>query len=177
MRPLRRAWLVASAVAWAGVALSLPVKPVWPLTLRDALPTALPGWTAAPKDELPEEDENEIGRYVEVSRFFQRIESATSAKQFRLVIQDYNDKNAADSVRKAVADAKKTPGVDARELEISGHKAFSVTDRGGPKPTTIVTVIVAPSRLVVGQGANVGGDEAIGLVRQVDLVRVAAVRR
>jgi hypothetical protein len=169
--------LFGGAIALACTALALPEKPVWPLTLRDALPSALPGWTAAPKEDLPEEDENEIGKYVEVSRFFQRIESPTSAKQFRLVIQDYNGRNAADSVRKAVTDAKKTSGVDAREIEISGHKAFSVTDRSGPRPTTIVTVVVSPSRLVLGQGANVGGDEAIGLIRQVDLARVAAVQR
>lgn len=177
MNALRRLLIFAGAFLPAWTVLALADKPVWPLTLREALPTALPGWTAAPKDDLPEEDENEIGKYVEASRFFQRIESASSAKQFRLVIQDYDGKNAADSVRKAVADAKKATGVEARELEVGGHRAFSVTDRSGPRPTTIVTVVVTPSRLVLGQGANVAGDEAITLVRQVDLARVAAVKR
>ncbi len=174
---LRRGLLFVGAIAWSLTVLALADKPVWPLTLREALPAALPGWTAAPKEELPEEEENAIGRYVEVARFFQRIESPTSAKQFRLAIQDYNDRNAADSVRKAVADAKKASGVDAREIEMGGHKAFAVTDRSGARPTTIVTLVVTPSRLVLGQGANVGADEAIGLMRQVDLAKVAAVRR
>ena len=177
MRRRLSEWAAAGAMACACAMLALPEKPVWPLTLRNALPAALPGWTAAPKEDLPEEDENEIGKYVEVSRFFQKIESPTSAKQFRLVIQDYNDRDAADSVRRAMSEAKKAQAVDAREIEIGGHKAYAVTDRGGPKPTTIVTVVVTPSRLVLGQGANVAGEEAIALVRQVDLEKVAAVRR
>lgn len=161
----------------ACAAFSLPDKPVWPLTLRNGLPTELPGWVAAPKENLPEEDENQMGKYVEVSRFFQRIESPTSTKQFRIVIQDYDGKDVVESIRKAVAEAKKSLGVDARELEIGGHKAFSVTDRTGPHPTTIVTVVVTPSRLVVGQGANVDGEEAIALVRRADLVKIASIER
>ena len=35
-----------------------PDKPVWPLTLREALPVQMTGWVAAPRDELPDEDEN-----------------------------------------------------------------------------------------------------------------------
>ena len=163
--------------AIGSTALCFPENPVWPLTLRGGLPPALPGWTPAPKDDLPEEDENEMGEYVEISRFFQRIESPTSAKQFRVVIQDYNGKDVAGAIRKAVAQAKKNPAVEARELEIGGRRAFAVTDRSGPRPTTIVTVIVMPSRLVLGQGANVAGEEAIALIRQVDLAKVAAIAK
>jgi hypothetical protein len=158
-------------------ALSRPEKPVWPLTLREGLPGTLPGWTPAPKDDLPEEDENEIGKYVEISRFFQRIESPTSAKQFRVVIQDYNGKEVAGSIRRAVAEAKKNSSVETREVEIGGRKAFAVTDRSGLRPTTILTVLVTPSRLVLGQGANVTGEEAIALIRQVDLAKVASVTK
>ena len=157
--------------------LAIAEKPVWPLTLREGLPAALPGWTPAPKDDLPDEDENEMGKYVEVSRFFQRIESPTLAKQFRVVIQDYDGRDVVESIRKAVAEAKKNPGVEARELEIGGRKAFAVTDRSGPHPTTLVTVVVISSRLVLGQGANVAGDEAIALIRKVDLAKVATVTR
>src|SRR6476469_9763678 len=80
---------LVTTLAMAGVARSAPPEtPRWPLTLRDGLPEAIPGWAAAPRDPLPEEDENGMGHYVEVSRFFQRIESSTSTKQFRLAVQD-----------------------------------------------------------------------------------------
>lgn len=154
-----------------------PEKPVWPLTLRDGLPASLPGYAAAPTDPLPDESENEMGSYVEVSRFFQRIESATSTKQFRLAIQDYGSgKDVVAALRKAFAEAKQA-GVETRELEVSGHKTLVVTDRSSGRPTTLVTVIVTPSRLVLGQGANVSGDEALQLVKLVDFARVAAVKR
>jgi hypothetical protein len=161
----------------ASAAFALPEKPVWPLTLREGLPPALPGWTSAPKDDLPEEGENEIGKYVEVSRFFQRIESPSSAKQFRIAIQDYDGKAVAESIRRAVAEARRNAAVETREVEIGGRKAFAVTDRSGPRPATLVTVVVTPSRLVLGQGANVTGDEAIALVKQADVAKIAAVRR
>ena len=155
-----------------------PYKPTWPLTLREGLPVSLPGYAAAPTDTLPEEAENEMGPYVEASRFFQRIESQTSTKQFRLAVQDYGEgKNLIASLRKAFTEAKKTGGVEARETEISGHKTFVVTDRSTGKPTTLVTVIVLPSRLVLGQGANVSGDEAVQLVKAVDFAKVVAVQR
>jgi hypothetical protein len=175
---VQKSWRLLGVFSLFGVGaavLAIPQKPVWPLTLREGLPTALPGWTPAPKDDLPEEDENEMGKYVEVSRFFQRIESPTLAKQFRVVIQDYGERGVIESIRRAVAEAKKSPGVEARDLEIGGRKAFAVTDRSGPHPTTLVTVVVTPSRLVLGQGANVAADEAIALIKQVDLARVATV--
>ncbi len=157
---------------------ALPDKPEWPLTLREGLPASLPGYAAAPTDTLPEEAENEMGPYVEASRFFQRIESPTSTKQFRIAVQDYGDgRDLMASLRKAVAEAKKTSGVETRETEISGHRTFVVTDRSTGRPTTLVTVIVLPSRLVLGQGANVTGEEAVQLVKAVDFAKVAAVKR
>jgi hypothetical protein len=154
-----------------------PDKPAWPLTLREGLPASLPGYAAAPTDSLPDESENEMGQYVEVSRFFQRIESATSTKQFRLAIQDYGiGKDLVAALRKAFTEAKQA-GVEARELEVSGHKTFAVTDRSSGRPTTLVTVIVTPSRLVLGQGANVSADEALALVKTVDFAKVLAVKK
>jgi hypothetical protein len=155
-----------------------PDKPSWPLTLREGLPGSLPGYAPAPTDTLPEEAENEMGPYVEASRFFQRIESPSSTKQFRIAVQDYGDgKDLLASLRKAFAEAKKTSGVETREMEISGHKTFVVTDRSTGRPTTLVTVIVLPSRLVLGQGANVSGEEAVQLVKSVDFAKVVAVKR
>ena len=157
--------------------IAAPEKPVWPLTLREGLPATLPGYEAAPRDPLPEEGENEMGKYTEVSRFFQRIENPNSTKQFRLAVQDYgagSDLQAA--IRKAFTEASRAGEVEAREVQISGSKAFVVTDRSSGRPTTLVTVIVTPSRLVLGQGANVAGEEAARLVGRVDLARIAGAR-
>jgi hypothetical protein len=177
-RALPAAILASCLLLGAPVLLvAAPDRPAWPLTLREGLPATLPGYAAAPTESLPDESENEMGAYVEVSRFFQRIESATSTKQFRLVIQDYGSgKDLLAALRKAFAEAKQA-GVEARELEISGHKTFAVTDRSSGRPTTLVTVIVTPSRLVLGQGANVPGDEALQLVKSVDFARVRAVKK
>jgi hypothetical protein len=154
-----------------------PDKPSWPLTLREGLPVTLPGYAAAPTDRLPDEAENEMGSYVEVSRFFQRIESQSSTKQFRIAVQDYaSGKDLAASLRGAVAEAKKA-GAETRETEISAHKTFVVTDRSTGRPTTLVTVIVLPSRLVLGQGANVPAEEAVELIKSVDFAKVAAVKK
>ncbi len=157
---------------------ALPDKPAWPLVLREGLPARLPGYAAAPSDPLPEENENEMGAYVEVSRFFQRIESPSSTRQFRLAVQDYGSgKDLAPALRKAFTEARRTAGVETKETEISGHKVFVVTDRSSGRPTTLVTVIVMPGRLVLGQGANVPGDEATHLVEAVDFAKVEAVKR
>lgn len=167
------AWIAVAAMAAAGS----PDKPVWPLTLREGLPTSLPGWSAAPSDPLPDEGENDMGKYTEVARFFQRIEGPSSAKQFRIAVQDYGaGKDLKAALRKAFTEASKTPGIEAREVELGGNRALVVTDRSGPNPTTLVTVIVSPGRLVLGQGANVGPDEAVGLVRRVEFARVAAAK-
>ena len=47
-------------------------------------------------------------------------------------------------------------------------KAFAVTDRSSGNPTTLVTVVVLPSRLVLAQGANVDRDAALKLLAYVD---------
>lgn len=155
-----------------------PDKPSWPLTLREGLPASLPGYAAAPTDSLPEEAENEMGPYVEASRFFQRVESQTSTKQFRIAIQDYTSgKDLGASLRTAFAEAKKTKGVETRETEVSGHKTFVVTDRSTGRPTSLATVIILPSRLVLGQGANVSAEEALQLIKAVDFAKVAAVKK
>jgi hypothetical protein len=157
---------------------ALPDKPAWPLVLREGLPLRLPGYAAAPSDPLPEENENEMGAYVEVSRFFQRIESPSSTKQFRLAVQDYGSgKDVVKALRKAFAEAGRAPGIEAKATEISGHKTFVVTDRSSGRPTTLVTVIVTPGRLVLGQGANVPGEEAARLIQAVDFAKVEAAGR
>jgi hypothetical protein len=150
-----------------------PAKTAWPLSLRDGIPTTLPGYAAAPRDPLPDTDENEMGLYTEVSRFFQRIESPTSVKQFRLVVQDYGaGKDLAGAIKKAVAEAARAPSVEAKEVKVAGLTAFAVTDRSGPNPTTLVTVLASPGRLVLAQGANVDRDEALKLLGHVDFPRV-----
>jgi hypothetical protein len=153
---------------------ALPEKaPVWPLSLRNGLPTTLPGYAAAPRDPLPDSDENEMGTFTEVSRFFQRIESETSVKQFRLVVQDYGaGKDLAGAIHTAVDLASRAPNVDAQELKIAGLPAFAVTDRSGANPTTLVTVIATPARLVLAQGANVDRDEALKLLGKVDFQKI-----
>lgn len=173
--------MLAIAAFWLCPALLLtaapPGKPAWPLTLREGLPATLPGYASAPTESLPDEDENEMGPYTEVARFFQRIESATSVKQFRLAVQDYG--SATDlltPLRKAFEEARQA-GVETRAIEIAGHKAFVVTDRSQGRPTTLVTVLATPTRLVLGEGANVAGDEAVQLVKAVDFAKVVAVKR
>jgi hypothetical protein len=170
----------------AAVALSLAAlvvvaaqerKTAWPLSLADGLPKALPGYTAAPTDPLPNTDENDMGVFTEVSRFFQQIESPTVTRQFRLVVQDYGkEKNLEPEIRKAIAEAAKAPSVEAKEVKVAGLPAFAATDRSGPNPTTLVTVVVLPSRLVLAQGANVDREAALKLLAAVDFARVAATK-
>jgi len=119
-----------------------------------------------------------MGAHVEVSRFFQRIESKSSTSQFRIAIQDYAAaRDLTPDLRKAFQQAKQTGAVETREVEFAGRKAFLVTDRSSGRPTTLVTVVAAPSRLVLGEGANVGPDEAIRLVSLVDMARVVAIKK
>ena len=152
-------------------------KTGWPLSLRDGIPKELPGYAAAPTDPLPDTDENDMGVFTEVSRFYQKIESPTVTRQFRLVVQDYGkDKDLTESIRKAVAESAKVPSVEAKEVKVAGLPAFAVTDRSGGNPTTLVTVVVLPSRLVLAQGANVSRDEALKLLERVDFPRVAATK-
>jgi hypothetical protein len=167
--------LLLFAAAWFAVAQER--KAAWPLSLADGLPKELPGYSAAPRDPLPNTDENDMGVFTEVSRFFQRIESPTVTRQFRLVVQDYGkEKNLEQAIRKAVAEAAKAPSVEAKEVKVAGLTAFAVTDRSGPNPTTLVTVVVLPSRLVLAQGANVERDAALKLLGSVDFPRIAAAK-
>jgi hypothetical protein len=169
-----RAPVALGALLLAAVAAAVPGKAGWPVILRDGIPRSLPGWEAAPSDPLPDTDENEMGNYTEVSRFFQRIEPSR-ARQFRIVVQDYG--KGADlepSIRKAVAEAGKSPGVEAVEVKVAKLPAYAVTDRSQGQPTTLVTVVVTPFRLVLGQGANVEREEAVKLLSLVDYARVAA---
>jgi len=152
-------------------------KASWPLSLADGLPKELPGYAAAPTDPLPDTDENEMGVFTQVARFFQRIESPTVTRQFQLVVQDYGkDKNLEAEIRKAMTEAGTHPGVEARDVLIGGLKAFAVTDRSSGQPTTLITVIVLPSRLVLAQGANVDRDTALKLLSHVDFPRIAAAK-
>lgn len=177
MRVLVTAAFLAAALAAAAQQPPGGKKTAWPLSLRDGLPTELPGYQAAPTDPLPDTDENDMGVFTEVSRFFQRIESPTVARQFRLVVQDYGkDKNLEPDIRKAVAESAKAPSVEAKEVKVAGLPAFAVTDRSSGNPTTLVTVLVLPSRLVLAQGANVDRDEALKLLSRVDFPRVAATK-
>jgi hypothetical protein len=152
-------------------------KASWPRSLAEGLPKELPGYQAAPTDPLPDTDENEMGVFTQVARFFQRIESSTVTRQFQLVVQDYGkDKNLEPEIRKAVAEAATHPNVETRDVAIAGLRAFAVTDRSTGNPTTLVTVVVLPSRLVLGQGANVDRDTAIKLLSHVDFARIAAAK-
>jgi hypothetical protein len=175
---LRPALFALLGIFLAALGSALPDKPVWPLTMREGLPASIPGYAAAPSDPLPDDSENEMGSFVEVSRFFQRIESKSSTRQFRIAIQDYSEgKDLTPALRKAFAQAKQTGTVECRELEIGARKAFLVTDRSSGRPTTLVTVLATPSRLVLGEGANVEPDEAVKMLGLVDMAKIAAVRK
>jgi len=157
-------------------AATAPGSARWPLTLRAGLPATLAGWNAAPTDPLPDEGENGMGRYTEVSRFFQKIESSTSTKQFQIAVQDYGaGKDLGGELKKAFTEASKS-GAETKETAVSGLKAFVVTDRSSGKPATIVTVLVSGGRLVLGEGANMTGDEAARLLQSVDFAKIAAAR-
>ena len=169
--------LLISIVALPAFSQQAERKTSWPLSLRDGLPKELPGYTAAPTDPLPDTDENDMGVFTEVSRFYQRIESPTVTRQFRLVVQDYGkEKDLESDIRKAVAESAKAPSVEAKEVKVAGLTAFAVTDRSGGNPTTLVTVVVLPSRLVLAQGANIEREDALKLLAQVDFPRIAATR-
>jgi hypothetical protein len=93
------------------------------------------------------------------------------------VVQDYGkEKDLEPQIRKAVAESAKSPSVEAKEVKVAGAPAFAVTDRSGPHPTTLVTVVVTPSRLVLAQGANIEREEALKLLARVDFPRIAATK-
>lgn len=171
------------SAAVLGLALASPfvaqekAPTAWPGSLRNGLPAQLPGYEAAPRDPLPDTDENDMGVFTEVSRFYQRIEGPTVTRQFRLVVQDYGkEKDLEPEIRKAVAESAKVGSVETKETTIAGKKAFAVTDRSSGNPTTLVTVVVLPSRLVLAQGANIDRDAALKLLSFVDFAQVAAAK-
>ncbi len=148
-------------------------KAVWPLTLRDGIPATLPGWDAAPRDPLPDTDENEMGTYTEVSRFFQKIEPG-AARQLRIAVQDYGKGKDVSSVIAPGDGRGGEVGSGSREVKIGGLPAYAVTDRSQGSPTTLVTVIVSSGRIVLGQGSNLEREDAVKLLGRVDYVKVAA---
>ena len=170
--------LAASGLFFVALALAAQEKKTaWPKSLADGLPKELPGYAAAPTDPLPDTDENEMGVFTQVARFFQRIESPTVTRQFQLVVQDYGkEKNLEPEIRRAVSEAATHPGVEAKDVMLGGLKAFAVTDRSSGNPTTLVTVIVLPSRLLLAQGANVDRDSSIKLLSFVDFAKIAAAK-
>jgi hypothetical protein len=177
MRRALTAFLLAAAALTAAAQEKSEKKAAWPLSLADGFPKEIPGYAAAPRDPLPDTDENAMGVFTQVARFYQRIESPTVTRQFQLVVQDYGkDKNLEAEIRKAVAEAGKVQGIEARDVMVGGLKALAVTDRTGPTPTTLITVIVLPSRLLLAQCGNLDRDAALKLVSYVDFPRIAAAR-
>jgi hypothetical protein len=174
---MRRLLAIALFLLPGSIAAQDKPATAWPGNLRNGLPAQLPGWEAAPRDPLPDTDENEMGVFTQVTRFYQRIESPTVTRQFQFVVQDYGkDKNLEAGIKKAVVEAAKSPSVETKEVSIKGLKAFAVTDRSSGQPTTLVTVVVLPSRLVLAQGANVDRDSAMKLLGYVDFATVAAAK-
>jgi hypothetical protein len=174
---MRRLLAIALFLLSGSIAAQDKPATAWPGNLRNGLPAQLPGWEAAPRDPLPDTDENEMGVFTQVTRFYQRIESPTVTRQFQFVVQDYGkDKNLEAEIKKAVVEAAKSSSVETKEVSIKGLKAFAVTDRSSGQPTTLVTVVVLPSRLVLAQGANVDRDSAMKLLGYVDFATVAAAK-
>lgn len=151
-----------------------PASASWPGSLRAGLPVELHGYTAAPKDPFPDTDENEMGLYTQVSRRYQRIESATRAKSLVLIVQDYGSgKDLTAPLRNAMREAGKVASFTGKEQTLGGRPAFVVFHREGDKPVTVVTVMATPSRVVLGLGDNIDEAETVKLVSQVDFKKVA----
>jgi hypothetical protein len=149
----------------------------WPGSLRIGLPSELAGYESAPKDPYPDTDENGMGIYTQVSRRYQRIESATVARSLVLVVQDYGrGKDLTGAIRDATREAGKTSGFSAREQSIGGRPAFVVFHREGGKPVTVVTVIASPARLVLAVADNIDESETLKLVSKVDFQKIADAR-
>jgi hypothetical protein len=169
--------LVLLLLATAAAASAGAQETKWPGSLREGLPRQIPGWDPAPSDPLATEAENEMGHYWEVSRFFQQIDKTkNTAKQYRLVVQDYGAKNLEPDLRSAFLRAGKATGVDTKEVAVAGFKTFAVTDRSGGPPTSLVTVLLTKSRILMAQGANMDSDEAIRLLATVDIPKILAAK-
>ena len=170
-------------LAWLPLAAAPPPEPTpvpsagWPGSLMNGLPVEVRGYAAAPKDPLPDTDENEMGVYTQVSRRFQQIQSRTFAKVLVFIVQDYGPgKDLTASLRGATREAGKNSGVSAREQSVGGRPAFVVFHRDGEKPVTVVTVLATTSRLLLAYADNIEEAEALKLVEQVDFKKIAAAR-
>jgi hypothetical protein len=151
-----------------------PASATWPGSLRNGLPLELPGYATAPKDPYPDTDENEMGVYTQVSRRYQRIESATFAKSLVLIVQDYGrGKDLTASLRNAMREAGKVAGFTGKEQTLGGRPAFVVFHREGQKPVTVVTVMATPSRVILGLGDNIDEAETMKLLSHVDFQKIA----
>ena len=120
------------APAPGGGAAGQDKKTAWPLSLADGLPKELPGYIAAPTDPLPDTDENDMGVFTEVARFFQRIESPTVTRQFQLVVQDYGKDNKDLEARASARRWRRPgthPGVETRDVDGRGTEGLR---RDGP---------------------------------------------
>jgi len=166
--------LLVPALAASPAPEPTPPAPGWPGSLRLGLPASLPGYESAPKDPYPDTDENGMGVYTQVSRRYQRIESATVARSLVLVVQDYGrGKDLLGAIREATKEAGKTSGFTAREQSLGGRAAFVVFHREGEKPVTVVTVIASPARLVLAVADNIDEAETLKLVSKVDFQKIA----
>ncbi|MGH9400126.1 MAG: hypothetical protein ACRD00_07140 [Thermoanaerobaculia bacterium] len=175
---LSLAWLLPlAAVAPPGPEPTPAPSAGWPGSLSNGLPAELRGYATAPKDPLPDTDENEMGVYTQVSRRYQQIQSRTFARALVFIVQDYGSgKNLTASLRSATREAGKNSGVLAREQSVGGRPAFVVFHRDGEKPVTVVTVLATPSRLLLAYADNIEEPEALKLVEQVDFKKIAAAR-
>ncbi len=177
VKPLRVTTLLLALGLLRAAGWGLPSSPsAWPASLRDGLPEKLPDYVTAPKDPFPDTDENAMGAYTQVSRRYQRIET-TSAKVLVLLVQDYgSNRSLLAALRDASREARKSRGIESREREIAGRRAFVVVNRTGANPVTIVTVLVTPSRLLLAHADNLEEDEVLKLLALVDFTRVAAAK-
>ena len=154
-----------------------PSSATWPGSLRNGLPVELRGYASAPKDPLPDTDENAMGLYTQVSRRYQRIESAMLARVLVLLVQDYGKgKDLTAAIRDATREAGKTEGFLGREQAIGGRPGFLVFHREGAKPITVVTVLATPSRLLLAVAENIDEAETLKMLSQVDLQKIANAR-
>jgi hypothetical protein len=154
-----------------------PSSATWPGSLRAGLPVELKGYAAAPKDPLPDTDENAMGIYTQVSRRYQRIESAQLARALVLLVQDYGKgKDLAAAIRDATREAGKIEGFSSRELSIGGRPGFLVFHKEGARPITVVTVLATPSRLVLAVAENIEEVDTLKMLAQVDLQKIASAK-
>ena len=154
-----------------------PSSATWPGSLRGGLPVELKGYAAAPKDPLPDTDENAMGVYTQVSKRYQRIESAQLARALVLLVQDYGKgKDLTSAIRDATREAGKSEGFSSRELSIGGRPGFLVFHKEGARPITVVTVLATPSRLVLAVAENIDEAGTLKLLSQVDFQKIATAK-